>query len=388
MNYEGFKSKVGSMIRLSSGDKSNSYSSRRRSRRMWSPKKYRKTTDNKMVSHYVSGLVDALQSARLYGFSTHRGARSHAIKMVIAITPNPPSLSALDVAFELRSKYDINVFAIGLYSFDKLDQFTGSPKRVLFARRDQDLTKLLIKLRNMICIDFKQCRLSNFQCLKKYSAGGIPTSYITNCRRVSCDNMNCLTLPCAPDKFCHPHDEHDHYCREKLLPPVQKSPCENVDCDHGTCKAFDNDYICDCEVGWTQSKDGVTCNADVDECNEGVCDQTCTNTDGSYECSCHHGYTNVGENCIDIDECATDNGSCNHLCANSAGSYKCECFAGYLKDQENTQSCVEIDRDNKYIQSHGHHRYISHYIIGRSVLKKLRYQGITFRPTVSRYCSN
>jgi len=117
-----------------------------------------------------------VQSSRLYGFSTHRGARSHAIKMVIAITPNPPSLSALDVAFELRSKYNINVFAIGLHSADGLEKLTGSTKRVLFARRDQDLTKLLLKLRNMICIDFKECKLSNFQCLKKYNAGGRPTS--------------------------------------------------------------------------------------------------------------------------------------------------------------------------------------------------------------------
>ena len=31
--------------------------------------------------------------------------------------------------------------------------------------------------------------------------------------------------------------------------------------------------------------------SDIDECSEsGVCDQICTNTDGSYSCSCKKGY--------------------------------------------------------------------------------------------------
>ena len=62
MNYEGFKRKVGSMSRLSSEDPVQRHNSRQvRSRRLWSPKKYRKGTTDKMVSHYVSGFVDALQ---------------------------------------------------------------------------------------------------------------------------------------------------------------------------------------------------------------------------------------------------------------------------------------------------------------------------------------
>ena len=38
---------------------------------------------------------------------------------------------------------------------------------------------------------------------------------------------------------------------------------------------------------------------DVNECDDSPCDQLCTNTDGSYECSCGDGYE------------ITDEGSCD-----------------------------------------------------------------------------
>ena len=40
-------------------------------------------------------------------------------------------------------------------------------------------------------------------------------------------------------------------------------------------------------------------NADVDECENDVCDSNalCTNTEGSYICSCNVGYTGDGKTC-------------------------------------------------------------------------------------------
>ena len=31
----------------------------------------------------------------------------------------------------------------------------------------------------------------------------------------------------------------------------------------------------------------------------------------------------------DINECATNNGSCDHICTNTNGSYTCSCYDGY-----------------------------------------------------------
>ncbi|KAG9511404.1 Tolloid-like protein 1, partial [Fragariocoptes setiger] len=42
----------------------------------------------------------------------------------------------------------------------------------------------------------------------------------------------------------------------------------------------------------------------------------------------------------DVDECATDNGHCQHLCTNTIGSYECSCHNGYvLRDDRHT--CAE-----------------------------------------------
>ena len=93
---------------------------------------------------------------------------------------------------------------------------------------------------------------------------------------------------------------------------------------------------------------------DIDECasNNGGCNQTCNNTDGSFTCSCDSGYTldsdRLGCSGIsnwythsiqflsDINECADDNG-CEHNCNNTLGSYVCVCDEGYgLNDDNHT----------------------------------------------------
>ena len=45
---------------------------------------------------------------------------------------------------------------------------------------------------------------------------------------------------------------------------------------------------------------------DVDECNEGLenCDHNCTNVDGSFECSCRHGFRLApdGHSCFGLSD--------------------------------------------------------------------------------------
>ena len=50
--------------------------------------------------------------------------------------------------------------------------------------------------------------------------------------------------------------------------------------------------------------------------------------------------------CAEVDECADQNGGCDHNCSNTAGSYHCSCLSGYtLNTTDNTlcdgtQNCV------------------------------------------------
>ena len=100
---------------------------------------------------------------------------------------------------------------------------------------------------------------------------------------------------------------------------------------------------------------------DIDECIEGsLCEQECTNTAGSYNCSCYTGYilANNEISCtskllivfflldinalyfysIDIDECSLGIDSCAQICRDTQGSYSCSCRDGYTLDS-NRSGC-------------------------------------------------
>ncbi|MBN3319690.1 LRP1B protein, partial [Atractosteus spatula] len=78
------------------------------------------------------------------------------------------------------------------------------------------------------------------------------------------------------------YDEGVH-CRE-LLPK-----CHRLRCQHG-CIMTRNGTFCYCGDGFEVGEDGRSC-TDYDECTVyGICSQTCTNSYGSYECSCTDGY--------------------------------------------------------------------------------------------------
>ena len=90
---------------------------------------------------------------------------------------------------------------------------------------------------------------------------------------------------------------------------------------------------------------------------DALCDisANCTNTDGSYICMCNEGYSGSGINCLgicsisdyqiirllchlqlflsDVDECILDS-TCdiNANCTNTNGSYTCTCGDGFLGD--------------------------------------------------------
>ena len=116
-------------------------------------------------------------------------------------------------------------------------------------------------------------------------------------------------------------------------------------------------YTCTCDNGYQLTNDNHTC-TDIDECtlnNNGECEQTCHNTDGSYYCSCLNGFSLNDQNCtgiivlhyfcycalssIDINECDTNNGGCEQDCINTIGSYQCQCSEGF-QFTSNRRNCT------------------------------------------------
>ena len=105
---------------------------------------------------------------------------------------------------------------------------------------------------------------------------------------------------------------------------------------------------------------------DINECAtlNGNCSQTCTNTNGSYYCSCYLGYILGGNNmtcngelnliqisqlmvfATDINECSTNNGYCSQTCTNTNGSFYCLCSPGYILGGNNMTCNGELNFDN------------------------------------------
>ena len=50
-------------------------------------------------------------------------------------------------------------------------------------------------------------------------------------------------------------------------------------------------------------------------------------------------YLILNESLLDINECLTDNGGCTQTCSNTAGSYKCSCKNGY-KLSNDSHTCT------------------------------------------------
>jgi len=45
---------------------------------------------------------------------------------------------------------------------------------------------------------------------------------------------------------------------------------------------------------------------------------------------------------VDINECSDSNGGCQHNCTNTIGSYYCSCDAGYSLDQDGHSCSCKI----------------------------------------------
>ena len=77
---------------------------------------------------------------------------------------------------------------------------------------------------------------------------------------------------------------------------------------------------------------------DLNECStsNGGCDHVCTNSVGSFQCSCNSGYSLAadGTTCVDINECQLNTDNCQHTCVNTAGGFTCSCNSGFVLNSD------------------------------------------------------
>ncbi|KAL9952018.1 hypothetical protein ACROYT_G039217 [Oculina patagonica] len=108
---------------------------------------------------------------------------------------------------------------------------------------------------------------------------------------------------------------------------------------HAICTNTKGSYECTCVDGFYWAK--YHC-ADIDECDTGAhtCNNSiskCINTLGSYYCRCPKGLFPMRDECFDIDECKTGAHKCDEktsICENTNGGYFCKCRTGFNKNQD------------------------------------------------------
>ncbi|XP_035669063.1 sushi, von Willebrand factor type A, EGF and pentraxin domain-containing protein 1-like [Branchiostoma floridae] len=119
-------------------------------------------------------------------------------------------------------------------------------------------------------------------------------------------------------------------------------------CNQGFELNGENAATCRADRTWSEAIPSCT---DINECARNRCHSlaTCTNTIGSFQCTCFSGYAGDGFTCADINECASVPGPCHQfaVCTNLPGSYTCNCTEGYIG---NGFTCTALPCDRLDLQ--------------------------------------
>ncbi|XP_028306276.1 fibulin-7 [Gouania willdenowi] len=155
------------------------------------------------------------------------------------------------------------------------------------------------------------------------------------CRRLNISSTSLASSPAAPFSLSSSSAAlSTSSIHSGSSPPSSPSSSSSSSIRPSQCKHFLGSTRCTCDVGFTISgRDNNIC-TDIDECHlfplaqpGQLCAHQCTNTPGSFHCSCPSGYSMATDSrsCTDINECETlgHNCSADHLCVNTFGGFQC-----------------------------------------------------------------
>ena len=225
------------------------------------------------------------------------------------------------------------------------------------------------KLPGKKCEDINECKIDpdfcqhgkctntegSFQCVCE-------PGYELNDQGTCSDIDECLNANCLNGECVNTDGGYTCKCDSGFVPSLDGKSCEMIQmclltpdlCLNGRCINMVNSYQCDCNFNdmekyvMQENRNGQYC-ADYNECdvNNGGCQTSCHNNDGSFTCSCNSGFElcSEGRNCLDIDECSENPSICGDPrfsnCINTYGSFTCSCEPGYELGADGF--CVDVD---------------------------------------------
>jgi alpha-tubulin suppressor-like RCC1 family protein len=149
------------------------------------------------------------------------------------------------------------------------------------------------------------------------------------------DTKNCLLRDgfCYDDNNCRLNENCiNHKCSGNTV------SCNGIDCaGHGNCVININIPICNCDNGYQDNDDNLTCEPNcntLDDCGEHAL--SCDDSSGIAVCTCDNGYyADSMYNCVNpCDNVICNNGIC---VSDGVSAYHCECNNGY---HESNGECI------------------------------------------------
>uniref|UniRef100_G3UA49 Latent-transforming growth factor beta-binding protein 4 n=1 Tax=Loxodonta africana TaxID=9785 RepID=G3UA49_LOXAF len=189
----------------------------------------------------------------------------------------------------------------------------------------------------------------SFQCVCptgfQPNAAGSECEDVDECENhLACPGQECVNSPGSFQCRACPVGHHLH--RGRCIDVDECSsgaPCGR----HGHCTNTEGSFRCSCASGYRPPASRPGPCADVNECLEGdFCfpHGECLNTDGSFVCTCAPGYRPGprGASCLDVDECSEEDLCQSGICTNTDGSFECVCPPGHRASPD-LASCLDVD---------------------------------------------